>query len=76
MKKITRRSPFRELLDARDDFDRIVDGIFKPETGLWQEYAKVPAVDVHDEKDSVVVKVEMQGLKKEEKKREMKVNVQ
>ncbi len=65
MDKLTRWNPFRELLDVRDDFDRIVEGMFQPGLGIW-EGSKVPAVDVYEDKDSVFVKAEIPGFKKEE----------
>ncbi|MBN1444520.1 MAG: Hsp20/alpha crystallin family protein [Candidatus Omnitrophica bacterium] len=66
MDKITKWNPFRELLDVRDDFDRIVEGMFKPGAGIWEAQAKVPAVDVCEDKDNVFVKAELPGLKKDE----------
>ena len=66
MDKITRWNPFRELIDVRDDFDRIVDRIFKPETDFWEGHTKAPLVDVYEENDAIVLKAEIPGLKKDE----------
>lgn len=66
MDKLARWNPFRELVDVRDDFDRIVDRLFKPETDFWEGHTKAPLVDIYEEADSVVVKAEIPGLKKED----------
>jgi len=66
MDKLARWNPFRELIDVRDDFDRIVDRIFRPELDLWEGQTKAPLVDIYEENDAIVVKAEIPGLKKEE----------
>ncbi|HNS33492.1 MAG TPA: Hsp20/alpha crystallin family protein [bacterium] len=66
MDKMVRWNPFRELVDVRDDFDRIVDRIFKPEVDFWEGHTKAPLVDIYEENDSVIVKAEIPGMKKEE----------
>lgn len=66
MDKLARWNPFRELIDVRDDFDRIVDRIFRPELDLWAGQTKAPLVDIYEENDAIVVKAEIPGLKKEE----------
>ncbi len=65
MDKLARWSPFRELLDVRDDFDRIVDGIFRPGIDIW-EGSKVPAVDIYEDNEHLFVKAELPGLRKED----------
>ncbi len=65
MDKLARWNPFRELLDVRDDFDRIVDGIFRPGIDIW-EGSKVPAVDIYEDNEHLFVKAELPGLRKED----------
>jgi len=66
MDRLTRWNPFKELVDVRDDFDRIVEKFFKPEVDFWEGKTKAPLVDVYEEKDAIVVKAEIPGVKKEE----------
>lgn len=66
MDKIAGWNPLRELLDVRNNFDRIVESIFKPGAGFAGAYANVPAVDVYEDKNNVFVKAEIPGLKKED----------
>ena len=66
MDKLARWNPFRELIDVRDDFDRLIDRIFRPELDLWAGQTKAPLVDIYEENDAIVVKAEIPGLKKEE----------
>jgi len=66
MNKIIRWNPFKELIEVRDDFDRIVDRIFKPELDFWEKETKAPLVDIYEDNESIVVKAEIPGLKKEE----------
>lgn len=66
MDKLARWNPFKELIDVRDDVDRIVDRIFRPELDLWEGQTKAPLVDIYEENDAIVVKAEIPGLKKEE----------
>jgi len=66
MDKMTRWRPFRELVDVRDDFDRIVERLFKPEMDLWEGQTKAPLVDVYEENDNIVMSAEIPGLRKDE----------
>jgi len=66
MDKIAGWNPLRELLDVRNNFDRIVESIFKPGVAFGEAYANVPAVDVYEDKNNVFVKAEIPGLKKED----------
>jgi len=65
MDKMVRWRPFRDLMDVRDDFDKIMEGIMKPVENAWN-HDKIPAIDVFEDKDNIFVKVEMAGLKKED----------
>jgi len=66
MDKLTRWNPFRELVDVRDDFDRIVDKLFKPEADFWEGHTKAPLVDVYEEDGKLVMKAELPGLTKKD----------
>lgn len=65
MAKLARWNPWREMLDIKDEFDRMMD-IFRPDLHLWEGYTKVPAVDVYEDEDNVYVKAELPGLQKED----------
>jgi HSP20 family protein len=58
-------APFDRLASLRDEVDRLFDFSWPTrDSGLFSGWS--PAVDVHDEKDNLVVQVELPGLKKEE----------
>ena len=65
MAKLAKWSPFKEIMDVRDDFDRLVDRIFNRDFDLW-EGGRVPAIDVYEEGDNIIVKAEIPGVKKED----------
>ncbi|HOV21365.1 MAG TPA: Hsp20/alpha crystallin family protein [bacterium] len=65
MAKLAKWSPFKEIMDVRDDFDRLVDRIFNRDLDLW-EGGRVPAIDVYEEGDNIIVKAEIPGVKKED----------
>ena len=64
MAKLAKWNPFRELLDIRDDFDRMIDRLFKSEFSLW-EGRGIPPVDIYEDEDNIVVKAEVPGISKE-----------
>jgi HSP20 family protein len=58
-------SSFDRLASLRDEVNRLFDFSWPSrDTGLFSGWS--PALDVFDDKDSLVVKVELPGLKKEE----------
>jgi HSP20 family protein len=58
-------SPFDRLNTLRDEMGRLFDFSFPSrDTGLFGGWS--PALDVYDDKDSFVVKVELPGMKKED----------
>lgn len=65
MAKLAKWNPFKELIDVRDDFDRLVDRIFSRDFDLW-EGGRTPSIDVYEEGDNIVVKAEIPGVKKED----------
>ena len=65
MVKLTKWDPFKELLDVRDNFDRLIDRIFNRDFDLW-EGERTPSIDVYEEGDNIIVKAEIPGVKKED----------
>lgn len=57
-------SPFRELARLRDEMDRIFGSAFFGERS--REWALAPAVDVYTDKDSLKVRAELPGVRKED----------
>ena len=58
-------SSFDRLASLRDEMDRLFDFAWPTrDSGLFSGWS--PALDVHDEKDNLVVHVELPGMKKEE----------
>jgi len=66
MAKLARWNPFKELLDVKDDFDRIIDRIFSREFDIWEGRRRSFPVDIYEDKDNVIIKAELPGLKKED----------
>jgi HSP20 family protein len=58
MKSLVTYKPFT-LGDVWGDFDRMIDRIFS-DTPIWE--ARIPAVDVREEKDQYVLEAELPGL--------------
>ena len=58
-------TPFNRLATLRDEFDRLFDFSWPSrDTGLLGGWS--PALDVYDDKDNLVVTLEVPGMKKEE----------
>jgi HSP20 family protein len=66
MGKIKRYDPFWGIDSFRQDMDRLFDSFF----GSWpsEEYATIwaPALDIEETKDSLIVRAEIPGMKKED----------
>src|SRR5688500_10190621 len=56
-------SPFRQLSSLRDEIDRLFEAPLSSLTELSQPFSGgwVPAVDVYEDKDNYVVKMELPG---------------
>src|SRR5262245_54211979 len=55
--------PFRDLSDIRSEMNRLFDGFFgRPSHGETMERVWVPAVDMYETKDELVVTAELPGL--------------
>ncbi len=65
MVKLTKWDPFKELLDVRDNFDRLINRIFSRDFDLW-EGERTPSIDVYEEGNNIIVKAEIPGVKKED----------
>jgi HSP20 family protein len=58
-------TPFDRLFSLRDEMDRLFDFTFPSrDSGLFSGWS--PALDLWDDKDSFVAKVELPGMKKED----------
>jgi HSP20 family protein len=58
-------SPFNRLATLRDEFDRLLDFSWPSrDTGLLGGWS--PALDVYDDKDNLVVTLEVPGMKKDD----------
>jgi HSP20 family protein len=60
--------PFRQLTTLRDEIDRLFDSPLSAFTETTQPFLSgwLPAVDLYQDKDSVIVRAELPGMKKEE----------
>lgn len=57
-KHLRRGNPFRELVNLRDDMDRLFDTFFGREAeGFWS-----PAVDIEEDNENYLVKAELPGI--------------
>ncbi|HOK57106.1 MAG TPA: Hsp20/alpha crystallin family protein [bacterium] len=65
MAKLARWNPIKEVLDLRDDFDRLIDRFFSKDFDIW-EGPRPFDVDIYEEADNVVVKAEIPGMNKED----------
>jgi HSP20 family protein len=64
---IVRLDPFRELIAMQDRINRIFGEAARREDDLFQRGDWVPAVDIYEnEKQELVIKAELPGMKKEE----------
>jgi HSP20 family protein len=57
-------TPFNRLATLRDEMDRLFGLTAPRDPGLFNGWS--PALDIYQDKDNVVVKVELPGMKKEE----------
>lgn len=70
-KYMSRWEPFRDMLSLRADMDRLFSSLFggayEEREGMW-----APIVDIEEDNESIMVKAEIPGMKKED----IKVSVQ
>ena len=67
---IIRWDPCRETTSLQGQVDRLVDSMWSGRQGSW-----VPAVDVFDQHDAVVLKAELAGMRPDDIKIEVEDNV-
>jgi HSP20 family protein len=67
---IIRWDPFREMTSVQSQFNRLMDQMWGGRQESW-----LPAVDVFDNKDSVVVKAELAGMDPDDIQIEVEDNV-
>src|SRR5687768_17348585 len=61
-------SPFRQLSSLRDEIDRLFESPLTALTEVSQPFGGgwTPALDLYEDKDSFVAKLEVPGMKKDE----------
>ena len=67
---IIRWDPFREMTQVQNQFNRLVDQVWNSRQESW-----LPAVDVFDRKDAVVLKAELAGMDPDDIEIEVEDNV-
>ena len=70
--------PFEEMVDMRDRISRLFDEYFGQFPATREEplgRTWVPAVDIYEEKDNIIIKAELPGMKKDDLSIEVKDNV-
>ncbi|MCX7917242.1 MAG: Hsp20/alpha crystallin family protein [bacterium] len=65
MAKLAKWNPIKEVLDLRDDFDRLIDRFFSRDFEIW-EGVRAFDVDIYEDEDNVIVKAEIPGMNKED----------
>ncbi len=70
MPALTRWEPFAELGDLRSRFDRMFEELTEGRAGQW-----TPAIDVVHEKDNLILRADVPGIKPEEVKIEVQDDI-
>ncbi|MCS7181197.1 MAG: Hsp20/alpha crystallin family protein [bacterium] len=65
MAKLAKWNPIKEVLDLKDDFDRLIDRFFSRDFEIW-EGVRAFDVDIYEDADNVIVKAEIPGMNKED----------
>ncbi|HXF86210.1 MAG TPA: Hsp20/alpha crystallin family protein [Anaerolineales bacterium] len=63
MSNLIRWEPMREMMSLREAVDRLFDEAFTRPFRLWGDGANLPAIDMYQTDDEVVVKAALPGLK-------------
>ncbi len=69
MMDLVRWNPWKEMVSLRDRMNRLFDDVFfrsDRREDLWADGAWVPAVDMFESDDKVVIKAELPGLEKKD----------
>jgi HSP20 family protein len=59
---LARWNPWQEMNALQRQFDRLFDDVLVPSSLLDKEFAKVPAVELHESEDAIHLKVELPGM--------------
>jgi len=65
MAKLVKWNPVKEMLDLKDDFDRLIDRFFTRDFDIWEGRTAFD-VDIYEDADNVVIKAEIPGMNKED----------
>jgi HSP20 family protein len=68
---LSRLEPFKELTTLQDRLNKVFDGLM-PSVPVKDGNDWIPAVDVYEDKESIVIEVEAPGMKEED----LKVNLE
>lgn len=63
---LIRWEPFRELLSLREAMNRLMEETFLRPWEPWTRWTELPAVDMYETDDAVVVKASIPGVKPED----------
>jgi len=69
---LSRLEPFRELTTLQDRLNKVFEGMLPAPTSMREGSEWIPAVDVYEDKDAVVIEIEAPGMKEED----LKVNLE
>jgi HSP20 family protein len=74
---IVRWRPFRDSVSIQDEVSRLFEDFFdrRPARTEWTDGVWSPSVDLSEDKDNVIVKAEMPGMKKDDVKISVQDNV-
>ncbi len=67
---LTRWEPFAEFAELRNRFDRMFEGLAEGESRSW-----TPAIDVERDKDNLIVRADVPGIKPDEVKIEVEDDI-
>lgn len=65
MSNLIRWEPMREFLSVRESMDRLFDDLYSRQAGVLRETG-IPAVDLYQDDESVVLKAALPGIKAED----------
>lgn len=67
MSSLMRWEPFRGLMRMQSDLDRVFEEFFgRPTLRTWEEGVRMPAVDISETDEEVVVKAELPGVERDD----------
>ncbi len=69
---LSRLEPFKELTTLQDRLNKVFEGLLPTPTSMREGSEWIPAVDVYEDKEAVVIEIEAPGMKEED----LKVNLE